>query len=198
MRRGGVRLVLVTTNKGKVEEFEAVFSEYGLRFRWEPMPTLELQSTDLRRVAAFSAEYAYRTLREPVVVEDAGLFIEALNGFPGPYSSYAYKTIGVEGVLRLMEGVKERGAKFLSAIAFYSPLTELKVFTGEVEGWIAREPRGSSGFGFDPIFVPREGDGRTFAEMSVEEKNRFSHRARAARKFAEWVKGLEPLPPPYR
>lgn len=193
-----MRFVLVTTNKGKAEEFSQIFREHGLKFRVEPLKTKEIQSTDLSEVAAESALYAYNILREPVLVEDAGLFIDTLNGFPGPYSSYVHKTIGFQGVLKLMEGVEERGARFISAAAFYSPLTELKIFTGEARGVIAREARGTSGFGFDPIFIPSEGDGRTFAEMEVEEKNKLSHRGKTARKFAEWIRGLGEVSPPYR
>ena len=199
-RSGGrsLRFVVVTRNPGKAREFEKIFSEYGLRFRIEPMETPEIQSEDLREVAERSVLYAYDVLREPVMVEDAGLFIEALNGFPGPFSSYVYKTIGVEGILKLMRGVEDRRAKFISVIAFYSPITEpVKFFMEEVEGYISDRVRGSKGFGFDPIFIPTEGDGRTFGEMGVEEKNKLSHRGRAARKFAEWISGIREVPPPY-
>lgn len=200
MRSGerGIRFVVVTSNLGKAREFESIFSEYGLSFRIEPIKTPEIQAVDLRIIAEQSAIYAYDILREPVLVEDAGLFIDALNGFPGPFSSYVYKAIGIRGILKLMEDVEDRRARFLSVIAFYTPMIGgVKIFTGEVEGYIAREPRGSSGFGFDPIFIPAEGDGKTFAEQSVEEKNKLSHRARAARKFAEWMLSLEPISPAY-
>ncbi|MCF3653350.1 MAG: XTP/dITP diphosphatase [Aigarchaeota archaeon] len=194
----GIRFVVVTSNLGKAREFESIFSEYGLSFRIEPIKTPEIQAVDLRIIAEQSAIYAYDILREPVLVEDAGLFIDALNGFPGPFSSYVYKAIGIRGILKLMEDVEDRRARFLSVIAFYTPMIGgVKIFTGEVEGYIAREPRGSSGFGFDPIFIPAEGDGKTFAEQSVEEKNKLSHRARAARKFAEWMLSLEPISPAY-
>jgi len=199
-RSGGrsLRFVVVTRNPGKAREFGKIFSEYGLRFRIEPMETPEIQSEDLREVAERSVLYAYDVLREPVMVEDAGLFIEALRGFPGPFSSYVYKTIGVEGILKLMRGVEDRRAKFISVIAFYSPITEpVKFFMGEVEGYISDRVRGSKGFGFDPIFIPTEGDGRTFGEMGVEEKNKLSHRGRAARKFAEWISRIREVPPPY-
>ena len=192
-----MRFVLVTTNKGKVEEFSEIFTEYGFNFRVEPMATPELQENDLKKIARYSVFYAYKVLREPVLVEDAGLFIEALNGFPGPYSSYVYKTIGVNGILKLMEGVRERKARFESALAFYSPLTELKIFTGIAEGRISEKSKGSKGFGFDPIFIPNGSD-KTFAEMDLEEKNLFSHRAKAAKKFAEWLKTLKDLPPIYQ
>jgi XTP/dITP diphosphohydrolase len=101
-------------------------------------------------------------------------------------------------MLKLMENVEDRRARFLSVIAFYTPMIGgVKIFTGEVEGYIAMEPRGSGGFGFDPIFIPAEGDGRTFAEQSIEEKNKLSHRARAAKKFAEWILSLKPISPAY-
>ncbi|MCC6024547.1 MAG: XTP/dITP diphosphatase [Thaumarchaeota archaeon] len=194
----GIRFVVVTSNPGKAREFENIFSEYKLSFRIEPIKTPEIQAMDLRIIAEESAIYAYDILREPVLVEDAGLFINALNGFPGPFSSYAYKTIGIKGMLKLMENVEDRRARFLSVIAFYTPMIGgVKIFTGEVEGYIAMEPRGSGGFGFDPIFIPAEGDGRTFAEQSIEEKNKLSHRARATKKFAEWILSLKPISPAY-
>jgi XTP/dITP diphosphohydrolase len=194
----GIRFVVVTSNPGKAREFENIFSEYKLSFRIEPIKTPEIQAMDLRIIAEESAIYAYDILREPVLVEDAGLFINTLNGFPGPFSSYAYKTIGIKGILKLMENVEDRRARFLSVIAFYTPMIGgVKIFTGEVEGYIAMEPRGSGGFGFDPIFIPAEGDGRTFAEQSSEEKNKLSHRARAAKKFAEWILSLKPISPAY-
>ena len=195
----GLRFVVVTTNKGKAEEFREIFRRYNLKFRIEPLDTPEIQSMDLKEIAKHSALYAYNMLQEPVMVEDAGLFIDALGGFPGPFSSYVFKTIGINGILKLMGGINDRRARFKSAIAFYSPLTEpVRIFTGEVSGWIAKEPRGAKGFGFDPIFVPAEGDGRTFGEMDVEEKNEFSHRARSAEKFAKWISKFKEVPPPYR
>jgi XTP/dITP diphosphohydrolase len=126
-----------------------------------------------------------------VVAEDAGLFVDALQGFPGPYSSDVYKRLGVKGVLKLMEGVRNRKASFRSAVAFCRPAGRPKCFLGTVVGTIGLRPRGSGGFGFDPIFIPAEGDGRTFAQMTVDEKNRMSHRARSFRKFSRWLCKLQ-------
>ncbi|NOZ89276.1 MAG: RdgB/HAM1 family non-canonical purine NTP pyrophosphatase, partial [Crenarchaeota archaeon] len=131
------------------------------------------------------AAAAYALTGTPVAVEDAGLFVDALSGFPGPYSSYVYKTIGVHGILRLLEGEENRAARFVSVIAYAGPWG-VQLFRGEVKGSIAAEPRGSGGFGFDPIFIP-EGADKTFAEMNIEEKNMYSHRARAARKLCSWL-----------
>jgi len=115
-----------------------------------------------------------------------------LSGFPGPYAAYVYKTIHNSGILKLMEGVKDRRAVFQSVIAYCDDQTccEPKIFCGESKGRITtveRKEQGKSGFGFDPIFEP-DGSKKTFAEMTLEEKNGYSHRANAIRKFAEWYK----------
>jgi XTP/dITP diphosphohydrolase len=141
-----------------------------------------------------SAQEVYKRASLPVIVEDAGLFIDALKGFPGPYAAYAYKTVGNKGLLKLLQGVENRKAVFKAAIAYCEGETKAPVvFVGEAEGEITvaeRVGNGKSGFGFDPIFQP-SGSAKTFAEMTLEEKNRFSHRAKAVRKFAEWYKKLK-------
>jgi XTP/dITP diphosphohydrolase len=152
--------------------------------------TFEIQSESLEEIAKASVIDAFKKSNLPVITEDAGLFIEALNGFPGPYAAYVYKVIGNKGILKLMENIKNRKAKFQSAIAYCSSKLDAPLcFKGEVAGIIKKaERRGNYGFGFDPIFEPLDGGGKTFAEMTVEEKNRYSHRAKALRKFAEWYK----------
>lgn len=179
------RVYLVTGNRHKVEEFEAILAPLGVEVVPVRLEKLEVQADDVAVIARYAAE-RLPVMDAPVAVEDAGLFIKALRGFPGPYSSYVYRTLGLKGVLKLMEYVDERGAYFLSAIGVKDTEGRVHVFTGRVDGSIARSPRGSGGFGFDPIFVP-EGWEKTFAEASMEEKNSVSHRARAARALAEWL-----------
>lgn len=179
---------LATGNVHKFHEARRVLAEFDIAVAMLNIRVEEIQEDDIEKVARASALYAARSSHLPVIVEDSGLFIRALKGFPGPYSSYIYRTIGVEGVLKLMEEINDRNAYFRSVIAFCEPRKkEPLCFHGEVYGKITTEARGSGGFGFDPIFRPR-GEGKTFAEMSVEEKNRLSHRARALRKFARWYK----------
>jgi XTP/dITP diphosphohydrolase len=125
-------------------------------------------------------------------VEDAGLFIDALDGFPGPYAAYVYKTIHNSGILKLMKNLPDRKAKFQSVIAYCDEQTvcDPTCFEGEVKGEITpieRKEQGKSGFGFDPIFQP-DGSKKTFAEMTIDEKNGCSHRAKAIRRFAEWYR----------
>ncbi|RLI15668.1 MAG: non-canonical purine NTP pyrophosphatase, RdgB/HAM1 family [Candidatus Hecatellales archaeon] len=175
-----------TSNQGKFREVEALASQFGLKIRMVPLKPVEIQHENLAEIAKHAVRQVLRRLRAPVFVEDAGLFIEALNGFPGPYSSYVYKTLGVQGILKLLEGNSNRRAYFLSAIAFARPRMKVKVFLGRSDGVIGWKAKGESGFGFDPIFHP-EGVKQTFAEMGLENKNRYSHRAEAFRKLAEWL-----------
>ncbi|MBS7641273.1 MAG: XTP/dITP diphosphatase [Candidatus Bathyarchaeia archaeon] len=184
----GKLIFFVTRNVNKFNEARRVLAEYSISVAMVKAKTLEIQDDSIEKIAEVSALNASREIELPIIVEDAGLFIEALKGFPGPYSSYVYRTIGVNGILKLLEGIEERRAYFKSAVAFCSPDGEIKCFQGIVYGRITREVRGSGGFGFDPIFEPDEEPNKTFAEMTIEEKNRFSHRARAFRKFAEWYK----------
>ncbi len=183
-------ILFATGNKHKVEEVNTVLKRCGYIAEPAPAPKLEIQAESLEEVVLVAAAQAYHMLRRPVIVEDAGLFIEALRGFPGPYSSYVYKTIGIKGVLKLMDGVENRKARFVSVIAL-AHSSGIELFRGEVEGVIAKEPRGAHGFGFDPIFIPA-GASKTFAEMSVEEKTRYSHRGRAAEKLCQWLARSQP------
>lgn len=182
------KLLFATSNIGKFEEAVNVLEEYGLAIEMVRIKRFEVQSDDLVEIAKISALFALEEVKNPVIVEDAGLFIEALNLFPGPYSSYVYKTIGLDGILKLMENVKNRRAYFMSAIAYCWSESEVKIFEGRVDGTITHEKRGERGFGFDPIFCPRGGEGRTFAEMSTEEKSMISHRGKSFRKLATWLK----------
>jgi len=179
------RIWMGTSSDHKYEEAREVLAEYGVELERLSIERVEIQADDPELIA----EYSLRVLDVdvPILIEDAGLYIDKYYGFPGPYSSYALRTIDNEGILKLMEGETERGARYLSAVAFRDGDTSVS-FTGEVLGRIAEEMRGTNGFGYDPIFIPDEGDGRTFGEMSAAEKARISHRARAFRKLGEWLR----------
>jgi len=179
-------IFFATTNLGKFKEAELLVTEHGITLKHLSFKAVEIQSDSLNEVARHSLLDAISKHKVPVVVEDAGLFVEALKGFPGPYSAYVYHTIGPQGVLKLMEGVGDRRAHFLSAVAYGSPRTKPMTFTGRVDGLIVVESRGEGGFGYDPIFQP-QGESRTFAEMVSDEKNKYSHRAIAFRKLAQWL-----------
>lgn len=178
---------LVTGNLHKFNEVRPVLSKYNIAAGMlRKIDAVEIQDDDIENVAKASALDAVRKSRLPIVVEDAGLFIETLGSFPGPYSSFVYRTIGNDGVLMLMRNAANRGARFRSVVAFSSPeQAEPLSFSCEVRGEIVKRKRGTYGFGFDPIFKPSSSQ-KTFAEMTVDEKNKYSHRASAFRRFAEW------------
>ena len=184
---GACKLYIVTSNRHKLEEASRIAKRYQVALEQAPITEkLEIQSNSLEEIALHAARHAYKLTRLPLVVDDSGLFIDALEGFPGPYSSYVYKKIGYEGILKLLEGDKNRRACFKTVVALIWPPIE-KIFLGETCGRISNEPRGEGGFGFDPIFVP-DGHTKTYAEMSLEEKNRVSHRFKAFAKLGEWIK----------
>ncbi len=181
-----MEVIFITSNEGKYREARAIGEKYGVNVGWMQMEYLEPQGNDLEEIAKKSAEILSEKVDSAFFLEDSGLFVEALNGFPGPYSSYVFKTIGNPGIIKLMEGVENRDAYFLAVIAYWDG-NEVRTFTGRVDGRIAEEVRGDKGFGYDPIF---EYNGRTFAEMG-EEKNEVSHRRKALEKFFEWLSSVK-------
>ena len=148
-------------------------------------PKTEIQSTNLAEVAKFAAEEAAKKHNRRVLVEDSGLFVKALSGFPGPFSSYVHDTVGVGGLLRLMSRQTRREAYFQASLALASPRGTSQEFSGKVHGTISDKPGGRQGFGFDPIFIPK-GARKTFAQGGTEFKDKYSHRAIAFRKLALW------------
>lgn len=190
-RLEGKVIFFATNNVHKFNEAREVLSEFKIATGMLRAKSLEIQSDSLEEIAKASVIDAFRKCSLPIIVEDAGLFVEALNEFPGPYAAYVYKTIGNKGLLQIMENVENRKAKFESAIAYLSfRLNSPVCFKGEVHGELTKEERNGeseSGFGFDPVFQPEDSN-KTFAEMTATEKNRYSHRANALRKFAEWYK----------
>ena len=180
-----------TNNVNKFNEAREVLADSKIAVGMLRIKSLEIQSDSLEEIARGSVEEAFEKYGLPMMVEDAGLLVDALNGFPGPYSAYAYRTIGNKGLLRLMERMDNRRATFRSVIAYFSLQLESPIcFEGSVSGEIVHEERkayNKMGFGFDPIFKPDKSD-KTFAQMNVVEKCKRSHRAAAFQKFAEWYK----------
>ncbi|BCS91201.1 MAG: non-canonical purine NTP pyrophosphatase [Candidatus Micrarchaeota archaeon] len=181
-------LYLLTKNRNKYEEIAELCKASNLELLMLPDDKIELQADTLEEVARYAAEQAYSKHNKPVIVDDSGLFIDALNGFPGVYTSYVKKTIDSKGILRLMDGVSNRAAYFKTVIA-YADSDRIELFEGIVRGMIADSVHSGRDFGFDNIFIP-EGYNKTFSELSIEEKNSISHRARAFNSFLSFYKGL--------
>lgn len=173
-------IYFVTSNKGKLVEAQGIFGDVVQK----NIGYTEIQADTLEEVAAFGIKEVIERLQGPVMIEDAGLFINALRGFPGVYSAYVQKTIGNGGILKLMQGVEDRSAYFCSVVAYVEPGIEPVMFRGEVHGVIGFEQRGTKGFGYDPIFYV---NGNSLAEMELEEKNMISHRAVSMNSLKDWL-----------
>lgn len=180
-----MKLYFVTSNRGKIKEFKQI-SEPKVKVEHIEIEYPELRSDDPQEVVRLAAKQLADILKKPIVVEDSGLFIKALNDFPGTCSAYIHKRIGLEGILKLMKGVKDRTCFYRSAVGYCEPGKKPKSFLGFEKGRIADKIRGSSGFGHDPIFIP-EGSKKTYGEMkNCEEVKKF--RRMAVMKLVDYLK----------
>ncbi|MFW9925515.1 MAG: XTP/dITP diphosphatase [Candidatus Thorarchaeota archaeon] len=177
-------IVLVTQNKHKLKELTPLFNKYSVEFETTSHKKHEIRSDDIEEIARVAAKVAFEALDRPVVVDDTGFFIPALNGFPGSYAGIVLEFIGYEGILKLMIGKTERASTFKTAVGYYDGQT-LESFVGTMSGSIAVKSAGVGGFGYDPIFIP-EGYPKTYAELTFDEKVRISHRTKAFEEFLIW------------
>ena len=194
-------LNFLTGNPGKLSEAEELLGPLGIHVQsfqidGQIPDVIEPQSESLTTVAlakiAQGVELlaAADRLQEMLLVEDTGLFIDALPDFPGVYSSHVLKSLGCQGILKLLDD--NRGARFMTTAALWTG-EAVEVFVGTCQGKIAAEIRGEDGSGYDPIFVPNDTkDERTFAEMTADEKSAISHRGRALQALYEYIQGTEP------
>ena len=179
---------ILTGNPGKFKEIAKWLGPLGIQVKMLESEFIEAQVDTLEEVILFGMEELFRRERSnvPFIKDDSGLFIEALNGFPGVYSAYIQKTISNRGILKLMEGIDNRTATFRTVIGLWMPGQEIQLFSGKCDGTISFDRRGDNGFGYDPIFIPH-GEHRTFAEMSTMEKNEMSHRIDAVKKLVAYL-----------
>ncbi|MEM3253046.1 MAG: XTP/dITP diphosphatase [Candidatus Micrarchaeaceae archaeon] len=174
----------VTSNRNKFEEIKLLGEKRGIKVNWLNQAKFEIQSYIIDSIAELGAIAAFSALLVPLIVEDTGLFIDSLNGFPGPYAAQVYKSVGLNGVLKLLEGARDRSARFETVICYASE-SDLKLFKGVTKGTIANSISNGRNFGYDPIFIP-EGKEKTLAELGIDEKNKLSHRAKAFNAFADY------------
>lgn len=177
--RGLSDLTFVSSNPNKYQETKAILESFGLRIEFLRHDLFEIQSDSLEIIASAKARDAFSEFARPVLVEDAGLFIDSLGGFPGPYSSYVLDTLGCKGILALTG--QDRAARFVSVVA-YCDNDGVKSFGGQVRGTISESECGN-GWGYDPIFIP-EGSEQTFAKTDA--KDEISHRHLSLQAFSRW------------
>ena len=172
-------LHFVSSNSHKYKEAKSILDSFGIKLDFLKLDLEEIQSPSLKNIAEKKAQDAFSKCKKPIIIEDDGLFIDSLDGFPGPYSSYVFKTIGNKGILKLVSS--KRNAKFVSVITYCDKKT-LKTFDAKLDGTISKSQKGT-GWGYDPIFIPKNYR-KTFAE--INNKNELSHRFKALRKFSSW------------
>ncbi|MDC0885683.1 RdgB/HAM1 family non-canonical purine NTP pyrophosphatase [Nitrosopumilus sp.] len=172
-------LLFVSSNIHKFKEAKKILNSFEINIEFLKLDLEEIQSNSIKEIATKKAQDAFSKCKKPLIIEDDGLHIDSLDGFPGPYSSYVQKTIGNQGILNLIK--KDRSAKFISNITYCDKIS-CKCFEGKLSGTISNSEKGK-GWGFDPIFIPKNTK-QTFGELI--EKNNVSHRYKALKKFSNW------------
>ncbi|AUS10964.1 XTP/dITP diphosphatase [Bacillus stercoris] len=187
--------IIATHNPGKVKEFKEILEPkgYDVKSLAEIGFTEEIEETGhtFEENAILKAEAVAKAVNKMVIADDSGLSIDNLGGRPGVYSArYAGEQkddqSNIDKVLSELKGIEkeQRTARFRCALAVSIPGEETKTVEGHVEGYIAEEPRGEYGFGYDPIFIVKDKD-KTMAELTSDEKNKISHRADALKKLSK-------------
>ena len=169
-------MLLITGNKNKAKEFEEIL---GFKIDHKSLDIEEIQEVDVEKVSEYKVRKAYEIMKEPVVVEDIGLFFNELKGLPGALIKWFEKRLSYNEICDILK--ENRGAVAKICISYFDG-ENLEQFIGEVEGEIALSPRGENGFGWDKIFIPNGSD-KTFAEMNKGEKHNISMRKIALEKL---------------
>jgi XTP/dITP diphosphohydrolase len=177
-------ILFASSNDKKYREVKSLLSHFDIDVQFFKKSLTEIQADSLEIIALNKSHSAFLEISTPVIVEDDGLFIEELNGFPGQYSSFVFDTIGNWGIIKLLQKATSRHALFKSVFAFNNGRNTL-TFGGETKGTIARKMT-KGGWGYDPIFIPHNSDLTLGILETQGAKEFFSHRAKALKKFGDW------------
>lgn len=181
-------LTFVTGNKRKALEAEKIL---GIPLIVVSVDLEEIQDTQLEKVALHKLKQAYELTKKPVIIDDVGLYIEEWNGFPGPLIKWILKAGNGNAsmLLKMMQGLSNRAARAQLLIGLHDG-EQVQLFSGEVTGTIAESMRGENGFGWDSVFIP-DGFSKTYAEMTLDEKSKISHRKKALDKLRTHIRNQE-------
>ena len=167
-----MKIIYVTGNKFKIELAKNILEPLGIEVEQKKIYCPEIQDDKIEKVSQFSAKYSANELNCAVIKNDSGLCIDALNGFPGPYTAYCEDTITEDGILKLMEGKTNRNANFLEVITYCEPGSEPISFVSNNFGTISDKKIGEFGWSYDRIFIPK-GQTKTLAEICDDERWKF-------------------------
>jgi len=182
-----MRITFITTNKHKFVEVSQLLRGYQIELEHLDQSYEENHDTSLEEIARNAAYTMACALRQPVVLEDTGLFFEAYDGFPGALPKFVFATLGYQGIFKLLEG-ESRNAYFKTVAGFCMPNGKPILFEGILRGMIAKNVHEANKdvMPYDRIFIP-EGASRVIAQFSIAEKNIFSQRAKAFTKFGQYI-----------
>lgn len=178
------RITFITGNDMKAKESMHILKNFGIEMIREKLEVEEIQEKDAGRVSARKALDVYKELKKPIIVEDTGLYIKAMNDYPGALIKHFFNSIGPEGIVDFLKG-KQRPAEAVTAVAYCDSEENVKTFIGRVKGSISTEVRIKNNFDWDNIFIP-QGYHKTYSLFTMEEKNEISQRRKAMEKFARW------------
>jgi non-canonical purine NTP pyrophosphatase (RdgB/HAM1 family) len=180
-------LTLITGNDGKAREYADML---GIDVTAVKEDLIEIQSLDVAEVVRRKAAAAYSAVQSPVIVDDTGLTLHMWGEYPGALVKWIIGSVGAQGLLDMAATVTDRATTVTTAIG-YADVNGIQVFTGSLDGTLITEPRGSNGFGYDPIFQP-DGEPLTYAEMDPAYKNEISHRRKAVDQLREALADIFP------
>ncbi|MBR2528099.1 MAG: RdgB/HAM1 family non-canonical purine NTP pyrophosphatase [Blautia sp.] len=190
-----MQVIIASNNQGKIREYKDIFAPLGFEVFSQGEKSIELDVEETGRTfeenAVLKAQAIYDLTHSCVISDDSGLEVEALNGEPGIYSA-RYKGLQTEherrkAILDGLKGASYRKARFICLICFIDEAGQQHLFKGVWPGTIAYEEEGSNGFGYDPIFISEDSQGRTTASMPISFKEEHSHRAKAVKKLMEYL-----------
>lgn len=192
---------IATTNEGKIKNFTEIMKDYKIKSIMDFDINLDILETGntLEENALIKAKTFAKLTNEIAISDDSGLFIDTLDGFPGVYSArwagegFSELELSIKILEKIEENklnLKENKAAMKTCIAYYDPIKNIeKFFYGQIDGVISKEVRGTDGFGYDPIFEPVGGEGKTFAELGHEFKITHSHRSLAVAQLMKFLEG---------
>jgi len=187
------QVYFATTNKGKVNFVSNALSKYGIKIVHYPLELPEPRSDDLREIAKEKVLFAFKKIRKPCIALDSGFYVRSLNGFPKAFVNFALETIGIDGILRLVDG-RPRDCEFRNCLAYLDEtLSEPVYFESNVDGLLSDFPRGEMrDYCWSKlflVFIPRDAN-KTLAEMTFNEYQEWRnqrYKDSFATKFAEWI-----------
>ena len=180
-------LFFVSNNIHKYSEIKSILKDRitDIDLKFHKQTIIEIQEEKIKKIAIEKSISAYNILNKPILIEDDGLFIKSLNGFPGQYSSYVFKSLGNAGIIKLLKGNKDRSALFKSVFVYNNGVVT-KIFAGQINGTIATTIT-PGGWGYDPIFIPHKMN-ITFGKLKENnQKNELSHRRIVLDKLVKWL-----------